>query len=548
MSLMVVFMAGLLSVVSAAGLQAVPTTSNVIEAVKSGRTADISAGVLTFIQFSEANIRPDREFFRSPKFTAGFLMEAAELYPQAAFVLFSGGRGDSAAVFDQAVAKSPWPRYIVPGIGENMTWPLAGWTFADSLKRSGYDFTPRPLLRQGDNLFLLLSSLLPRFQEGALDPHQLRWIDKTLGEEVDKNVFLVMHHGWHDLMNRHQLAAVLERHRPRQRSITVLHGYNHNPGSMPVERSAINYVGTPPLTTGIYRVFHVCRDGIVTYECSAVAYARLMPNEWIGKQRVAELSCANLFTQPVILPIGPAPDARPVGDDSFTLPAWRADKEAPPGDILRVDLAGNFDPDWIFRDQSDCGNDLYAVTPFLYHRAGIGLEQFRSEHDGRRGLRFGPGGIRELAGYDAYSLNAPHLSNRITIEAQVYIPRQRLEQDEKRRSHIVSKGAYELAIDNEGRAVFKLLTGKGEAVALARQPLEFDRWHHLLAGCDGNKMYLFIDGQMAVTLDLPAGARIRAATGPGIAIGFTHGRHPLSFIIGRFRVSNLWEANARWSQ
>ena len=83
---------------------------------------------------------------------------------------------------------------------------------------------------------VMLDTLVPGVPHGALNPHQLAWLDRTLGEQPDKPTLIGMHHppficgiGHMDAINLRdadRFGAVIARH-PQVRRIIC--GHHHRP-------------------------------------------------------------------------------------------------------------------------------------------------------------------------------------------------------------------------------------------------------------------------------------------------------------------------------
>jgi hypothetical protein len=168
----------------------------------------------------------------------------------------------------------------------------------------------------------------------------------------------------------------------------------------------------------------------------------------------------------------------------------------------------------VVEDRSGMGNDVYADS--LFHRLADGPPPGATiwVPHGASGYAFvgGKEGGGALTALDSYSLNSPALTNQLTLQAEVNIPVQPVGWA----SGIVGKEAYELTLDKEGKACFKLcLKGQGprqQMVLVTPTPLMAGAWHKLVGTFDGAVMRFLVDGQVVAEQATEPGARLCACS------------------------------------
>ncbi|MDP2989503.1 MAG: LamG-like jellyroll fold domain-containing protein, partial [Kiritimatiellota bacterium] len=552
-------------------LQAAPTPEQVAEMVRGNDIKALTGQSLTFIQITDSHmVNTDKDYKVSPDLTRRVLAEAKKIYPKSAFAVFTGDISNMGglAVFEQAVANAEMKVYAVPGnadrcpplhfTGKPMDWVI----IAEPAGRKEYPVPwripwrdDRSTLEIGNSLFIFADFALPMIHEGALLGDQLRWIHETLSASSDKHVFIFVHHGDLQLLNQDRLDNMLAWHRSRFRSIMVVAGHTHRRGRMPVPKQAVQYIETGTLKDGVYRVFHVFDDYVITYERNSTAYAQMAADAGKTAESGAAAAAFNpLSSKPAVIADGTRAPATPVDPMGYLgmksdLMDSKSDKPPKSGDVLSLDF-GAVEPAWIFHDSSGCGNHVFCNYPIFKKSSAEGL---LIKYEGRRGLLFSgfagykgeiiKAGVWELTGFDSVSLNSPHLTNRVTVEADVYVPVQPVGGD----YGIVGKGAYDLGLEPDGRARFSLWLSEGgkrrQVVLNTAAPLPAGRWQKLKGGFDGKTVRLQLNGEPAAEEAAGADARIMVSHGP-IVIGFN--RAPpkdlgkrMGFVIGRIKVANL---------
>ncbi|MDP2989918.1 MAG: LamG-like jellyroll fold domain-containing protein, partial [Kiritimatiellota bacterium] len=228
-------------------------------------------------------------------------------------------------------------------------------------------------------------------------------------------------------------------------------------------------------------------------------------------------------------------------------------------DVLRVDLGAQVfgrGSTAFIRDQSDYGNHLYANCVFVAVAAGENPGKFIMEYDGRRGMIFGPGGGGkhggggELLSFDSFSLNSPALGNSVTLEAEIFIPKQPIGCE----NGILGKGSFDISLDSDGRILFRLWVMEKDKrrrlVLRSDEPLSAGKWHKIRAGFDGRTARLLLDGKLAASEEAAAGARILPAMGaksPGAVAGFYFSQPQVTdrknLVIATVRIANGWSGD-----
>ena len=532
--------------VAGAACAEVPTPAQVVTWVNTGQLDQLTQGATTFVQLTDTHVPMTPDVFpRLPEVVTGVVAEINQLYPHAKFLADTGDNAGDLFVkprFYQAYrdlfAAALMPVYYTPGNGLLVGgWGLLDHPDATKIAAQVAPSWPWQAVPDGDNLYLFLNDDWPLTHEGVMRKDELGWLHETLSAAADKNVFIFEHHPPRFLMNADYLLDLLKLHRPRMRQIIGIYGHTHQTNFRMEDEIPLFETGT--FQDGVYRVFHIRPDCIISYVRHSSAWDKLkfapaappaLPNVIAG--------------EPVILPTAPR-EAKPINpDDGYwgSMKVWKGNQPPPPGVVLRVPFDEG-EGAFAF-DQSGLGNDLYDNQIWKHYAQGPppGSTGW-ARHEGGAALVGGKDGAFIMVAIDSYSLDSPALTNQLTLSADVNVPVQPVGWD----YGIVGKEAYDLSLTKSGSACFKLyMTGVpvSRLVTLtAPEPLAAGVWHHLAGTFDGATMRLLVDGQVVAEKALPAGVQLCASGAPLVIDNYAwpwHGGDEArqSFLIDNVVVSN----------
>lgn len=524
-----------LVVCAGSSVAAIPTPGQVATWVNTGDRARLTEHAVTVVQVSDTHIRhPSNDPLRSPELLRRVLVEVRQAYPQVAFVAATGDNTNGPSpkwreAFFDALRSAGLKTFAVDGNTDHGCY-LGSWRPARPLPRGAYLRLPCTKHEIGDNVFVFLDSHLARCHEGCMRKDELLWLHRLLGAGANKNVFLFSHHGPDMLMNDDWLGWILRVHRPRYRQIVGVHGHEHR--GRYVVRNGAHFVITSHLYGGLYRVFHVRPDAIITYMRRSSA--------WLAMKGVTDKPANRLASEPIIIPTEPR-TARPMSqhDPTFQQVArgitWRANDADKPGAVL--DLRFDTGERHVLFDKSGFGNDLYANSLYNRMRKHSGGRSPWVKRDKGHCIDFGTAGCFEAVGFDSYSLNSPARTNRVTVSAEVNVSAQPMGWD----YGIVGKGVYELNIDKRGTAGFAVWVQgpkrKKRLVVRTPEPLAPGQWHKLSGTFDGKAVRLYLNGKPAGDAQCEPGSKLLASNGP-VVVGF-YVRHPKGAPERRLLIDNV---------
>jgi hypothetical protein len=481
-----------------------------------------------------------------------FLREVAARYAPVSFAVVTGDI--HLQPFRKAIATAAAPFKIYEVLGNtDMGGSFPKWPIMDAEDRAAYDARKNKLREAvvaGDNLFCFMLSATQWWHEGRIDTAQLNWLDELLATHADKNVFVFLHHDTKWLSNKDALHAVLAAHRPKFRSMLVMSGHEHH-RPLNLEMDGIRYLRTGTFKSGLYRVLRVSPNSIVTGELVSDAWREMSTKSEKLQSEGARLArSGNTKREQVAIPLKTQPSAQALPENERNRRqqaaklTWRADDEPGEGNVLRLDFdegpgRGGFG--FTDHDRSGYGNDV--ADDSLFNAA---LRKKRTDKGWVKRDR-GYAGVfgtarRASTAFDSWTLNSPSTRNRLTLAADVHIPEQPIGVP----YGVVGKGAYELAVDAEGNASFRLWiseNGRRRRLEIGSPgPLAAGQWHTLVGTHDGMKAVFYVNGKPVGDARAGNGARLCVSPRP-MAIGFpltTKRKNPLW--IDNVRIANRVEA------
>jgi hypothetical protein len=541
-----------------------PTPAQVAQWVNTGQLDRLTDGSVTFLQIADAHLSTwHGPGWGSEELLTNAMREMEVAYPKASLLVGSGDNRiyDTTCIniWARLSKEAPYPVRLVSGNVD--PWP--GWLFPDGV--------PAPDLRAskmeiGDNLFLFMdSSLTLRWHEGVMDKAQLLWLNRELSAVKDRTVFIVFHHPPVEgstnpittLANSDEFLRILRLHQPRQRAMILVNGHSHY--EQYYHRDIFDEFVASSLMDGRYRVFHMWKDCLITYERWSVEWNTLRKEPTKLTSVIAGDAVVLRLTPKSSRPGAAWGESRRIEKDF----AWPGFDGCPKGDVLNLDFADA--SGWQVPDRSGQGNDAwldgvyyFAATrnekdpsPWVHTGSSLWLMPHMKGTVLDIGYRYVPprgGDTWELTTFDCRSLNSPAITNRLTLQARVMAPQQPASRDYV----LVGKGSYELTLNNQGLPGLRLLVDMPgatmkEIVVTAREAISAGTWHDLVGTFDGSVARLYVDGVLSAQTACPRAA-LRASAGAAVVGQRTHLLPKMperSLYVASVRISNQCESPAK---